>query len=281
MVWKKFVFLARSRSHVSGGGAMCQGAGPRVRGRGLTSQDVVLVVVVGFGSNLDETRQAFRCYKLRDQILIVLETQTIFIIIIIMSRGFSLSSFWKAAVPGWPLTSTRLAIAPLCRLSPAAAELLVQQVELFRWRSSRRRMLQNVAEQLPAECAPYQLQEELQQRTSSAACWEMQNGLQEVGSWLRWVCRRLPGRAAWGRTDSASALGLWSCTTSLETKKRQEVMSQPGGRFRSNSVTDMDRPNFSNQSGRRRSYKLRPLLQTTCRTSCFSPGVHGYYFVLF
>lgn len=43
------------------------------RWAGLTSQDVVLVVVIGFGSNFDETGQTFRGHKLWNQVFIVLQ----------------------------------------------------------------------------------------------------------------------------------------------------------------------------------------------------------------
>lgn len=43
------------------------------RWAGLTSQDVVLVVVIGLGSDFDETGQTFRGHELRNQVFIVLQ----------------------------------------------------------------------------------------------------------------------------------------------------------------------------------------------------------------
>lgn len=40
---------------------------------GLTSQDVVLVVVIGFGSDFNETGQTFRGHELWNQVFIVLQ----------------------------------------------------------------------------------------------------------------------------------------------------------------------------------------------------------------
>lgn len=43
------------------------------RWAGLTSQDVVLVVVIGFGSDFNETGQTFRGHELWNQVFIVLQ----------------------------------------------------------------------------------------------------------------------------------------------------------------------------------------------------------------